>query len=75
MGGPAGSGPAVTSILAHEFGYAVLADRYDIHVEEITLWMFGGPARLSSSQAPEHRGTESGLSPLPKWRRPSSASR
>jgi Zn-dependent protease len=36
------------SILAHELSHAFVANRHGVHVEEITLWMFGGMARLSS---------------------------
>ncbi len=38
----------VASILAHELSHAVVANQHGVHVEEITLWMFGGLARLSS---------------------------
>ena len=34
------------SILLHELGHAFVARRHDIGVSEITLWMFGGFARL-----------------------------
>ena len=39
----------LASILAHELGHAAVANRHGVPVEEITLWMFGGLARLSSS--------------------------
>jgi Zn-dependent protease/predicted transcriptional regulator len=38
----------VASILAHELSHAFVANRHGVRVEEITLWMFGGMARLSS---------------------------
>ena len=34
------------SILAHELSHAVVARRHGVVVEDITLWMFGGLARL-----------------------------
>ncbi len=35
------------SILAHEFGHALVARRRGIEVEEIDLWLLGGGARMS----------------------------
>ena len=35
------------SILAHEFGHALVARRRGVHVDEIDLWRFGGAARMS----------------------------
>jgi Zn-dependent protease len=35
------------SLLAHEISHAVVARRNGLHVEDITLWLFGGVARLS----------------------------
>jgi Zn-dependent protease/CBS domain-containing protein len=40
------------SILAHELGHAVVAQRNGIPVEGITLWLFGGVARLGG-EAPD----------------------
>lgn len=36
------------SILAHELGHAVVARRHGVEVEDMTLWMLGGVARLKS---------------------------
>ncbi len=38
----------LASLLAHELGHSVVARRNGIEVEGITLWMFGGVARLGS---------------------------
>jgi Zn-dependent protease len=38
----------VASILAHEVGHALTARRHDVAVREITLWMFGGIAKLGT---------------------------
>jgi Zn-dependent protease len=35
------------SLLAHEISHAVVARRNGLHVKDITLWLFGGVARLS----------------------------
>lgn len=35
------------SVLAHEFGHALVARRHGIGVEEIDLWLLGGVARMS----------------------------
>ena len=35
------------SILLHELGHAVVATRNGIRITEITLWLFGGVARMS----------------------------
>ncbi len=35
-----------TSILAHELGHAFVAQREGMHIEGITLWLFGGVARF-----------------------------
>ncbi len=34
------------SILAHEFGHALVARRYGVEVEEIDLWLLGGISRM-----------------------------
>jgi Zn-dependent protease/predicted transcriptional regulator len=36
------------SILAHEFGHALVARRRGVQIEEIDLWLLGGVARMSS---------------------------
>lgn len=42
------------SILAHEFGHALVARRCGIEVEEIDLWLLGGVSRMrSEAHAPE----------------------
>lgn len=35
-------------LLAHEFGHALVAQRYKVRVSSITLWVFGGVASLDS---------------------------
>jgi Zn-dependent protease len=37
----------MASILAHELGHALVANHLGVHVEEVTLWVFGGVARFS----------------------------
>jgi Zn-dependent protease/CBS domain-containing protein len=37
----------LASLLAHELAHAVVAQRLGVRVEGITLWLFGGVARLS----------------------------
>ncbi len=44
----------VGSILVHELGHAVVARRHRVGVAEISLWLFGGVAKLTS-QAPNPR--------------------
>lgn len=42
------------SLLAHEFGHAILARRHDVGVIGLTLWVLGGMAKLTR-QAPTPR--------------------
>ncbi|HEY8000925.1 MAG: site-2 protease family protein [Vicinamibacteria bacterium] len=44
------------SILLHELGHAVVANRRGIPITEITLWLFGGVARMSKDS--DSPGTE-----------------
>ena len=44
------------SILAHEFGHALVARRRGVKIEEIDLWLLGGVARMSGR--PETAGDE-----------------
>jgi Zn-dependent protease len=39
------------SLLSHEMGHAIVARRLGVSVEGITLWIFGGVARLSGEAA------------------------
>src|SRR5919201_2934542 len=36
----------LAGLLAHEFAHALVARRFGRQVEEITLWLFGGVARI-----------------------------
>ncbi len=36
----------LVSLTGHELGHSYVADRNDVHVLEITLWLFGGVAKL-----------------------------
>jgi Zn-dependent protease/predicted transcriptional regulator len=46
----------MAAILAHEVSHAIVATRHGVHVDSITLWMFGGLARLSGQS--RDAGTE-----------------
>src|SRR5215204_2841882 len=52
----ASAGLFFASILLHELGHAFVAKRHDIGVSGITLWMFGGFARLEKDS--DTPGTE-----------------
>src|SRR5919201_2076151 len=45
-----------TSILLHELGHAFVAIRRGIDISDITLWMFGGVARMTKDS--DSAGTE-----------------
>ncbi|MGZ4387197.1 MAG: site-2 protease family protein [Gaiellaceae bacterium] len=40
------------SILAHEFGHALVARRRGVKIEEIDLWLLGGVARMTGARRP-----------------------
>jgi Zn-dependent protease/predicted transcriptional regulator len=44
------------SILAHEFGHALVARRHGVEIEEIDLWLLGGVARMRGE--PQRAGDE-----------------
>lgn len=53
------------SILAHEFGHALVARRYGVETESIDLWALGGMARLDrESPTPRADGLIAGAGPL-----------
>jgi Zn-dependent protease/predicted transcriptional regulator len=53
------------SLLAHEVSHAVLAQRNGIEVEGITLWLFGGVARLQGEPASPRADLQiAGVGPL-----------
>ncbi|MDQ4070531.1 MAG: site-2 protease family protein [Actinomycetota bacterium] len=55
----------LASILAHEVGHAVVARRNGIEVDGITLWLFGGVARLAGeAQDPGVELRVAGIGPL-----------
>lgn len=50
----AGVGTALVffmSLIAHEMGHALVARRHGVRVEGITLWLFGGVAKLGGEAA------------------------
>ena len=55
----------LVSLLAHEISHALVARRNDMHVEDITLWLFGGVARLSGeARNPSAELRIAGVGPL-----------
>lgn len=53
------------SILAHELGHALVAQRAGVRVERIDLWLFGGVARLSGeARTPGQAFRIAGAGPL-----------
>lgn len=48
IGGILGAVLFLASLLAHEMGHALVAKRRGIEVEEVSLWIFGGVAKLRS---------------------------
>ncbi|MFT4656116.1 MAG: Zn-dependent protease [Ilumatobacter sp.] len=53
------------SILAHEFGHALVARRYEVNTESIDLWALGGVARLDrEAPTPRAEGLIAGAGPL-----------
>ena len=53
------------SILAHEFGHALVARRYGVETESIDLWALGGVARLDREPpTPRADGLIAGAGPL-----------
>jgi Zn-dependent protease len=53
------------SILAHEFGHALVARRYDVNTESIYIWAHGGVARLDrEAPTPRADGLIAGAGPL-----------
>jgi Zn-dependent protease len=53
------------SLLAHEIGHALVARRLGVEVEGITLWLFGGVARLKGDAAtPGAEARIAGVGPI-----------
>jgi Zn-dependent protease len=46
--GVLGAAAMLASIVSHELGHALTARRYGVQVRDISLWLFGGVARLTS---------------------------
>lgn len=51
LAGAAGAALFLGSIVAHELGHAVVAQRHGVPVHEITLWLLGGVAKLGREPA------------------------
>src|SRR5215217_1488326 len=56
LGGAAGAGLFLGSLLAHEIGHALVARRAGLRVRGITLWLLGGVAQLEDE--PKSPGDE-----------------
>lgn len=53
------------SVLAHELAHALMAKRYGIRTEDITLWMLGGVARLTETpKTPAAQAKIAGIGPI-----------
>ncbi len=55
VGGVIGTVGFFVSILAHEFGHAMVARHYGVRTQSIDLWALGGVARLDR-ESPEPEG-------------------
>ncbi len=55
VGGVVATVAFFASILAHEFGHALVARRYGVRTQSIDLWALGGVARLDR-ESPTARG-------------------
>ena len=51
LAGAAGAGLFLGSLLAHEIGHALVAQRAGLRVRGITLWLLGGVAQLEDEPA------------------------
>jgi Zn-dependent protease len=51
LAGLAGAGLFLASLLAHEVGHALVAQRAGLRVKSITLWLLGGVAQLEDEPA------------------------
>ena len=46
--GTAAAGGLFAGVLLHEFGHSLIAMRYDVEIDSITLWLLGGVASFTS---------------------------
>ena len=65
LSGQLGAAPGIVatiaflaSILAHEFGHALVARRYGVQTQSIDLWALGGVAHLDHEAPPPGRGPD-----------------